>query len=209
MITKGELTEYLNIFAANLRRHRNNLTLTYEQVAHRTGIAKSIMSRIENGQTSPSFDTFLRLHLFLGVDTTFFRSDPSSSTDADLPPLESLSGGSKFKRKNFFGRPAITAEIEYLDAGAARKLRSRRSCEENLLVLAGSCTIAYENSDPVELNRGEIYTIPLNRLDYEISSEDGATIMRISAPLSTDRSAGTRYLTVMGRTVKGTGGEPS
>lgn len=74
MIDPEEILEYLNAFGVNLRKRRNELKLSYEDVTKRAGIAKSILSRVENGQNAPSFETFLRLHLALGVTTDFFRT---------------------------------------------------------------------------------------------------------------------------------------
>lgn len=207
MVSKTELLEYLNIFGVNLRRHRNSLKLSYDGVAQRTGVSKSILSRIENGQTAPSFETFLRLYQSLGVTTDFFKSQSSPVAAGNIIDEEALKGGFKFKRMNFMGRAAVSAEVEEIKPGISIKLQSRRSCEENILVVSGECRVAYTNIIPLVYSSGELFTIPQNKQIYEIYSEAGATIIRIAVPVSRDQASTNRYLTVLGGTSRGIGGK--
>ncbi|GJD95213.1 helix-turn-helix domain-containing protein [Methylobacterium iners] len=201
MLTKDELLEYLTIFGANLRHHRNKLQLSYEGITKQTGISKSILSRIENGQTAPSFETFVRLYKFMSVTTDFFLPDRANKFTNAVVDTGELGNGFKFQRMNFTGRAAVAAEVEEVEAGSTVSLQLRRAFEENILVIKGSCKIVYQNGLEEDYSAGEIFTLPGNRQAYDISSDKGAKIIRVCVPFSQDRSS-KNYLTVLGGTKK-------
>lgn len=207
MLNKTDLLEYLNIFGVNLRRHRNNRKMSYDSVAKQTGVSKSILSRIENGQTAPSFETFLRLYDSFGINTDFFRTHPNNDTPDDAVNSKNLEGGFKFRRMNFTGRVAVLAEVEEIYKGTLLHLQARRSFEEHILLISGNIQILYQNKESIEYSFGEMFTLPFNRQGYDINSESGAKIIRISVPLSRDQSALNRYLTILGGTSRGIGGK--
>ena len=199
MLSGTDLLEYLNIFGSNLRKHRNALKMSYDEVAKQTGISKSILSRIENGQNAPSFETFLRLHLTLGVTTDFFLVRPDQDNARNATITKTMNENFSFVRKNFIGRPSVSAELEKLNSKDSRKLQLRRSFEENIIVISGTCDISFENNESTAVVAGEIFTLPPNRQSYEISSKEGAEIIRISTPLSQDQGAKNRYIRVLRR----------
>lgn len=202
MITETELVEYLNTFGSNLRRHRNALKMSYDDLAELTGISKSILSRIENGANAPSFETFVRLHHALGVAADFFMSKASSDDVEQKLKGSFINSGFTFERKNFIGRPAVSAEVEEIDANKSTVLQIRRSWEENILIIAGSCKIKFQNGEFALLSAGEIYTMPTNRQSYEIHSEVGVKYIRISTPLSQAQDSLKRYIRVQRRIEK-------
>jgi transcriptional regulator with XRE-family HTH domain len=202
MLNKSDLMEYLHIFGVNLRRHRNKLGMTYDSVHEQTGISKSIMSRIENGQTAPSFETFVKLIVSYGISTDFFYKQPKQMAAASDLNSNTLAGGFKFERRNFNGRPALSAEVEEIKTTCSQKLQVRRGWEENIIVISGGCTITFGEKDSAHLSFGDIYTLPKNRQGYEISSEFGAKIIRIITPLSKDVGSVNRYLLVQKRAPK-------
>jgi transcriptional regulator with XRE-family HTH domain len=60
--------------ARNVRQYRNQLGLTAEQLAERSGISKGMLSKIENAQASPSLGTLVRLADAISVPlTALFR----------------------------------------------------------------------------------------------------------------------------------------
>lgn len=199
MLSDTELLEFLNIFGSNLRKHRNSLKMSYDEVAKRTGISKSILSRIENGQNAPSFETFLKLHLTLGVTTDFFLVRPDQDNAKITTVTKTMNENFSFVRKNFIGRPSVSAELEKLNSKDSRRLQLRRSFEENIIVISGTCEISFENDEITAVAAGEIFTLPPNRQSYEISSEEGAEFIRVSTPLSQDRGAKNRYIRVLKR----------
>lgn len=63
-----------------VRRLRQGKALTLKQASVRTGLAASTLSKIENGQISPTYDNIVRLAQGLGVEVSaLFR--PESGSD--------------------------------------------------------------------------------------------------------------------------------
>ncbi len=57
-----------------MREYRNQLGLTVEQLAERSGISKGMLSKIENAQASPSLGTLVKLAGAISVPlTSLFR----------------------------------------------------------------------------------------------------------------------------------------
>lgn len=54
-------------FGANLRRFRTHLQLTQAQLAEQIGRSTDLISRIERGEASPSFDTIEQLSVALAI----------------------------------------------------------------------------------------------------------------------------------------------
>lgn len=199
MLSGTDLLEFLNIFGSNLRKHRNELKMSYDEVARKTGISKSILSRIENGQNAPSFETFLKLHLTLGVTTDFFLVRADQDNAKNVAVTKPMNKHFSFVRKNFIGRPSVSAEFEMFNSKDSRKLQLRRSFEENIIVISGICEISFQTDERTAVAAGEIFTLPPNRQSYQISSEEGAEIIRVSTPLSQDQGAKNRYIRVFKR----------
>jgi transcriptional regulator with XRE-family HTH domain len=62
------------VIAQRVREYRNSLGLTVEQLAERAEISKSMLSKIENAQGSPSLGTLSKLAKAISVPlTSFFR----------------------------------------------------------------------------------------------------------------------------------------
>jgi len=55
-------------FGRNVRRHRQKLKLTLRDLADRSGVAASTISKVENGLISPTYDKILQLSVGLGID---------------------------------------------------------------------------------------------------------------------------------------------
>jgi len=62
------------VIAQRVREYRNQLGLTVEQLAERSGISKGMLSKIENAQASPSLGTLVKLAAAISVPlTSLFR----------------------------------------------------------------------------------------------------------------------------------------
>lgn len=62
------------VIAQRVREHRQQLGLTVAQLAASSGISKGMLSKIENGQTSPSLATLARVAAAINVPvTSLFR----------------------------------------------------------------------------------------------------------------------------------------
>ncbi len=144
-------------------RHSHNWTL--DEASHRSGLAKSTLSKIENEQVSPSFDVVQKLAAGLGIDVPQLFISCSE-------PL--VSGRRALTRKEQ-GRPHPTGTYEHeLLATELTKKRMvpfksmvharsfddfsdwvRHSGEEFLLVLSGKIKFFSEFYEPVSLKQGD------------------------------------------------------
>ncbi len=70
-----DLEQALNaVIAQRVREHRQQLGLTVAQLATSSGISKGMLSKIENGQASPSLGTLARIAAAINVPvTSLFR----------------------------------------------------------------------------------------------------------------------------------------
>ena len=53
--------DYKLLFAANVRRQRNILGLTQEQLAQKVGISPNYLSKVERSVSSPTLDVIVKL----------------------------------------------------------------------------------------------------------------------------------------------------
>lgn len=65
----------LPLFAARLRDLRDAAKLTQHELAHRTGLHRQAIAKLETGVTRPTWDTVQALARALGVDCTAFQDD--------------------------------------------------------------------------------------------------------------------------------------
>lgn len=86
------MTETVSVTAHNfpaigqiVHRLRTQAGLTLNDLARQAGVSLSAVSKIENGQTSPTYDTIQRLAIGLGVDVTeLFGSKPKPAATGRL-----------------------------------------------------------------------------------------------------------------------------
>ena len=57
-----------------IKEKREELKLTQEEVARAIGITRNYLSDIENGRYQPSFNTSIKLIIFLGIDLNLLPS---------------------------------------------------------------------------------------------------------------------------------------
>ena len=66
-------------FGAKLRRARENLGLTQEELSKAVGLSSEFISLLEIGKRTPSVDSLLRLAEFLKKDIGYFLQDPEGN----------------------------------------------------------------------------------------------------------------------------------
>ncbi len=71
---------------AVIRRHRRRRDLTIHELAQSAGLSQGMLSKIENGQTSPSLSTLASLSDALGVPLASFFSPLDESRDVAYVP---------------------------------------------------------------------------------------------------------------------------
>jgi transcriptional regulator with XRE-family HTH domain len=187
----GEQARPLDLGARvrDLRKARN---WTLEQAAKQAGLARSTLSKIENGQMSPTYDALKKLALGLEI------SVPQLFT----PPREAQVGGRMAVTE--FGAGAAhattTYEHEILAGALSRKqmlpyrarIRARRfeefdgwvrhDGEEFLYVLTGEIRLITEYYEPVMMRRGDSAYYDASMGHNVIStSQDDATILWVTS----------------------------
>lgn len=183
--------EALNL-GERVRELRRSRGWTLEQAANRAGLARSTLSKIENGQMSPTYDALKKLALGLSITV------PQLFT----PPSKAQANGRMTVTKSGAGVPQATTTYEHqlLAANLTRKqmlpyratIRSRsmdefdgwvrHDGEEFLYVLTGVIRLYTEFYEPIELRRGDsaYYDAAMGHNVISLSDED-ATILWVTS----------------------------
>lgn len=154
-----------------LRAIRRRLDLSLTEVAARTGLAISTLSKVENNQLSLTYDKLLQLSEGLEVDiSAFFATEPATSG----PAYPVVTARRSISRKND-GLVVQTANYDYryVCTELTRKamvpivitirarsliqfpLLSRHAGEEFVYVLQGHVLVHTEYYEPAELGPGD------------------------------------------------------
>lgn len=177
---------------ARVRQLRKDRAWTLEQAAGQAGLARSTLSKIENGQMSPTYDALKKLAIGLGI------SVPQLFT----PPVKGEINGRWSLTRNDEGQkqPTATYEHELLANSLSKKkmlpyraqVRARKveefngwvrhDGEEFLYVLTGVIRLYTEFYEPVEMRRGDsaYYDATMGHNVVSISPED-ATILWVTS----------------------------
>lgn len=175
-----------------VRELRKQRGWTLEQAARHAGLARSTLSKIENGQMSPTFEALKKLAVGLSI------SVPQLFT----PPSRPQASGRMAVTRAAEGQAHATATYEHrLLAGALRSKRMlpytarvraraveefggwvRHDGEEFLYVLTGVIRLYTEFYEPVDLRRGDsaYYDASMGHNVISLSSED-ATILWVTS----------------------------
>ena len=177
---------------ARVRELRKARDWTLEQAAQQAGLARSTLSKIENGQMSPTYDALKKLATGLGISVPQLFTPPSGD---QVNGRMAVTRGGEAKRKI-----TTTYEHEMLSEQLTRKkmlpyrarVRARRmedfdgwvrhDGEEFLYVLTGSIMLYTEFYEPVEMRRGDsaYYDAAMGHNVVSTSAED-ATILWVTS----------------------------
>lgn len=152
-------------FARRVRRLRAEGDLTLQQLSLRSGISVSALSKIENAQLSPTYDSLLKLASGLGVDLVrLFADDQAMPTTARLS-ITRHGAGVRHVTPNYDYEMLCTdvARKKVLPLRARIKARSRREFglliahegEEVIFVLSGRVELHSEHYTPFVLEAGD------------------------------------------------------
>ena len=177
---------------ARVRELRKARGWTLEQAAKQAGLARSTLSKIENGQMSPTYDALKKLALGLEI------SVPQLFT----PPSRERINGRMALTKSGEGAPKATVTYEHellaeqlsqkrmLPYRARIRARSieefggwvRHDGEEFLYVLTGVIRLYTEFYEPIEMRRGDsaYYDATMGHNVISVSAED-ATILWVTS----------------------------
>ena len=187
----SELAEPLDL-GARVRELRKARDWTLEQAAKQAGLARSTLSKIENGQMSPTYEALKKLAVGLEI------SVPQLFT----PPSQSQVNGRMAVTKTGDGNAVTTVTYEHellaeqltkksmLPYRARVRARSmdefdgwvRHDGEEFLYVLTGVIRLYTEFYEPVEMRRGDsaYYDATMGHNVVSTSQED-ATILWVTS----------------------------
>ncbi|MGG7644674.1 helix-turn-helix domain-containing protein [Rhodovulum sp. YNF3179] len=165
---------------------------TLEQAARAAGLARSTLSKIENGQMSPTYEAMRKLAEGLGIGMPQLFEPPRRQQVLGRMDVTRSGEGA--------AHPTPTYEHELLAAGLTRKrmlpyrarvrARSmddfdgwvRHDGEEFLYVLTGAVRLYTEFYEPVEMRRGDSAYYDASMGHNVISvSDDDATILWVTS----------------------------
>ncbi|MBO9472306.1 helix-turn-helix transcriptional regulator [Shimia sp. R10_1] len=172
-----------------LRKARN---WTLEQAANQAGLARSTLSKIENGQMSPTYDAVKKLAVGLEISVPQLFTAPQKDQITGRMSVVKFGEGAQ--------QVTTTYEHELLAEGLRKKAmlpyrarvraRSmdefdgwvRHDGEEFLYVLTGVITLYTEYYEPVEMRRGDsaYYDGAMGHNVVSVSDED-ATILWVTS----------------------------
>lgn len=186
-----EHAEPLNL-GERVRDLRKERKWTLEQAAQKAGLARSTLSKIENGQMSPTYDALKKLAI--GLEISF----PQLFT----PPQKDQINGRMSVTKLGQGLAHVTTTYEHELLGESltkkrmlpyrARIRARNidefggwvrhDGEEFLYVLTGVVKLYTEFYEPVEMRRGDsaYYDASMGHNVISISEED-ATILWVTS----------------------------
>lgn len=178
--------------AARVRELRKARSWTLEQAAGQAGLARSTLSKIENGQMSPTYDALKKLAEGLGI------SVPQLFTPSATPQA----GGRMITTKRGEGAAHATTTYEHelladqltqksmLPYHARIRARSfeefdgwvRHEGEEFLYVLTGAVRLFTEFYQPADMTRGDsaYYDAAMGHNLVSISDDD-ATVLWVTS----------------------------
>jgi transcriptional regulator with XRE-family HTH domain len=180
-------TEALDL-GQRVRDLRREKGWTLEQAARQAGLARSTLSKIENGQMSPTFDALKKLAQGLDISVPQLFTPPSRQQVMGRMAVTKAGEGQP--------HPTTTYEHELLAGGLTRKqmlpyrarIRARsleefggwvrHDGEEFLLVLTGIVRLYTEFYEPQDLRRGDsaYYDATMGHNLISISEEDASVL---------------------------------
>jgi len=149
--------------AQRIKAQRRDLDLTLEQVAARTGLTRSVLSKVENFRVTPSLPTLIKISVALGVSVAdlvagleerpqliVVRKGEGSQIDRDRPGSKIIYESLAHQRTTKTMEPLLLT----VPGGTARKQALAHEGEEFLLVLSGSVELEY-GSEVERLRSGD------------------------------------------------------
>jgi len=179
----------LGLRVRELRRAKD---WTLEQAANQAGLARSTLSKIENGQMSPTYEALKKLAQGLGISVPQLFTPPSQDqVNGRMAVTRSGEGQAHatttYEHELLAGALTRKAMLPYRARIRARSFEEfdgwvRHDGEEFLYVLTGVVHLLTEFYAPVELKRGDsaYYDAAMGHNVISVS-EDDATILWVTS----------------------------
>ncbi|MCP4206620.1 MAG: helix-turn-helix domain-containing protein [Shimia sp.] len=172
-----------------LRKARN---WTLEQAAGQAGLARSTLSKIENGQMSPTYDAVKKLAVGLEISVPqLFTAPQKDQVNGRMSVVKSGTGTRQatttYEHELLAEGLRKKAMLPYRARVRARSMEEfdgwvRHDGEEFLYVLTGVVTLYTEFYEPVEMRRGDsaYYDGSMGHNVVSVSQDD-ATILWVTS----------------------------
>lgn len=173
----------------DLRKERG---WTLEQAARQAGLARSTLSKIENGQMSPTYEALKKLAEGLAISVPQLFTAPSRPQVSGRMAVTKASEGQAqatvtYEHRLLAGALRAKQMLPYTARVRARGIEEfggwvRHDGEEFLYVLTGVVRLYTEFYEPVELRRGDsaYYDASMGHNVISLSPED-ATILWVTS----------------------------
>lgn len=177
---------------ARVRELRKARDWTLEQAATQAGLARSTLSKIENGQMSPTYDALKKLAVGLQISVPQLFTPPERDQINGRMAVTKFGDGSAHATATYEHEllaDTLTKKnmLPYRARVRARKLEEfdgwvRHDGEEFLYVLTGVIRLYTEFYEPVEMRRGDsaYYDAAMGHNVISVSDED-ATILWVTS----------------------------
>lgn len=187
----AEAPEVLNL-GERVRELRRARDWTLEQAAKQAGLARSTLSKIENGQMSPTYDALKKLAVGLEISIPQLFTPPKAAQISGRMAVTRLGEGqaqltTTYEHELLAGALSRKAMLPYRARIRARKFEDfdgwvRHDGEEFLYVLTGIVRLLTEFYEPIDLRRGDsaYYDATMGHNVISISEED-ATILWVTS----------------------------
>lgn len=152
----------LGIRVRALRKERG---YTLEQAANQAGLARSTLSKIENGQMSPTYEALKKLAVGLEISVPQLFTPPRDSRVSGRMSVTRDGEGqgyptATYEHEMLAGNLTKTSMLPYRARVRARSFEEfdgwvRHDGEEFLYVLTGTIKLLTEFYEPVEMRRGD------------------------------------------------------
>ncbi len=186
-----ELGEPLNL-ASRVRELRKARGMTLEQAAQQAGLARSTLSKIENGQMSPTYEALKKLAVGLEISVPQLFTAPKAAQVSGRMTVTRTGEGAAhatttYEHELLAGALTKKAMLPYRARVRARSFDEfdgwvRHDGEEFLYVLTGAIRLITEFYEPVEMKRGDsaYYDASMGHNVISTSAED-ATILWVTS----------------------------
>lgn len=176
---------------ARVRELRKDRNWTLEQAANHAGLARSTLSKIENGQMSPTYDALKKLAVGLDISVPQLFT-PSETPQGAGRMSVTLSGAGEAHLTTTYEHELLAASLRrkkmmpYRARIRARTFEEfdgwvRHEGEEFLYVLTGAVRLFTEFYEPVDMRRGDsaYYDAAMGHNVVSVSDDD-ATILWVT-----------------------------
>lgn len=155
----------LGVLARKARRLRAAAGLTLQELSGRSGVSQSALSKIENGQLSPTYEKILALAKGLGVDVAVLFSDAETGTPMGRRGV-TLKGRGVVHSSPQYDYEVLCPDVlrkQFLPLLTTVKAHSvqdfptlpRHDGEEFVYVVRGQVTLHTEFYEPLKLSEGD------------------------------------------------------